>query len=122
MISISPDRIEVLDQLRAIVEQQPVGVVHPALWAVMNRHCLVLPRVYEAENYSDEKWTVAADAEMKALDTLVKARCGSHAAYVWKMDYLSLYSAAHDWGDNVANACVDATNAYREEREIHAAA
>jgi hypothetical protein len=87
----------------------------------MNGHCLVLPRVYEAENYDDEGWTAAATAEVKALDLLVKARCGSHAAYAWKMDDLSLYSSAHDWGDNVANACIDATFAYSKEREAAAA-
>jgi hypothetical protein len=106
---LSPDRRQFHLDLRDFSEE-----IEPRVQAFANKHRCALLVMHVMRDSPDvgPVWDAAMKAESGTLKEFVETRCGSHAVFIQKLRYLTLYISILDPDVEEIHAVTDAVHAY----------
>jgi hypothetical protein len=109
MSELSPDRRQFHLDLRDLAEE-----IEPRVQAVTKKHLGALLNMHGMLNSPDvgPVWDAAMKSESDTLKELVETPCGSHAVFIQKLRYLTLYISILDPDVDEIHAVTDAVHAY----------
>jgi hypothetical protein len=91
--------------------------IKPHVRAVANKHRCALLVMHGMLHSPDvgPVWDAAMEAESDTLKELIETRCGSHAVFIQKLRYLTLYISILNPDVEEIHAVTDAVHAYLSE-------
>jgi hypothetical protein len=106
---LSPDRRRFHLDLRDFADE-----IEPRVQVVAKKHLGALLIMHGMLDSLDvgPVWDAAMKAESDTLRELAETRCGSHAVFIQKLRYLTLYISILDPGLEEIHAVTDAVHAY----------